>query len=164
MKKWVIIFYALSLPALITACDKEPQLPEKKESQLPEKWEVPLAAAKGYEEGAEGVVVIDTKTGTDVAINISGLKPGEVYTAYFLDAENKIFEGIGRPPFVLPVDITGKTNFEGKIDKDVYKHFTELAIYLNPDKRPVHSPFGVKDESDALTIKKPKMVLVGKLN
>jgi hypothetical protein len=164
MKIWVIIFCVLTLPALITGCDKEPQLPEKKESQLPEKWEVPLAAAQGYEEGAEGVAVIDTKTGSDVAINISGLKPGEVYTIYFLDAENKIFEGIGRPPYVLPVDITGWANFEGKIDKDVYKHFTELAIYLNPDKKPVGNPLGVKVESDALTIEKPKMVLVGKLN
>ncbi len=164
MKKWVIIFCALSLTALITACDREPRLPGKKEPRLPEKWEVPLAAAQGYQEGAEGVAVINTKTGTDVAINISGLKPGEVYTVYFLDAENKIFEGIGRPPYVLPVDITGKANFEGKIDKDVYKRFTELAIYLNPDKKPVSSPFGVKAESGALTVKKPKMVLVGKLS
>ncbi len=164
MKKWGIILCVLSLPALITGCDKEPRLPEKKEPQLPEKWEVPLAAAQGYQEGAEGVAVINTKTGTDVAINISGLKPGEVYTAYFLDAQNQIFEGIGRPPYVLPVDITGKANFEGKIDKDVYKRFTELAIYLNPDKKPVGNPLGVKAESDALTIKKPKMVLVGKLS
>ena len=164
MKKWVIILCVLSLPALITGSDTEPRLPEKKESRLPEKWEVPLAAAQGYEEGAEGVAVINTKTGTDVAINISGLKPGEVYTVYFLDAQNQIFEGIGRPPYVLPVDITGRANFEGKIDKDVYKRFTELAIYLNPDKKPVGSPFRVKTESDALMIKKPKMVLVGKLS
>ncbi len=156
MKKWVIILCVLSLPALITACDTE--------SRLPEKWEVPLAAAQGYEDGAEGVAVINTKTGTDVAINISGLKPGEVYTVYFLDAENQIFEGIGRPPYVLPVDITGRANFEGKIDKDVYERFTELAIYLNPDKKPLSSPFGVKAESGALTVKKPKMVLVGKLS
>ena len=39
MKKWVIIFCALSLPALITACEGEPRLPEKKESRLPEKKE-----------------------------------------------------------------------------------------------------------------------------
>ena len=155
MKKWIIIICALFVVALIMSCGGE---------KLPEKFEVSLAPAKGYEGPAKGTAIIDTKSGADVSLNITGLAPGEVYTAFFVNVKSKMFEGIGADPFVLSVDSSGAVKSDLKIEKDIYKKFTKLGIYLNPDKKPVHNPLGVKAKLGALMKKKkPKMVLVGKL-
>ena len=134
------------------------------DGQLPEKFEVPLAPAKKYEGNAKGTAVIDTKTGTDVSIKISGLEPGKVYTAFFVNIKSKMFEGIGKEPYTLSVDANGNVDFTGKISKDSYKRYTKLAIYLNPGGKPIHNPVGVKAKLGAvLKQDKPKMVLVAKL-
>jgi hypothetical protein len=75
-----------------------------------------------------------------------------------------MFEGIGAEPYVLSVDPGGAVKMDLKIKKNMYKKFTKLGIYLNPDKKPVHNPLGVKAKLGALIAKKkPKMVLQGKL-
>lgn len=155
MKKWKLIIGAALVVAFMVSCGGGPQLPEK--------WEVSLVPAKGFEE-AKGTAVINTKTGTDISIIISGLKAGEVYTVFFVNVKSKMFEGIGKDPFVLPVDAGGKVNFQGKIKKGVYKRFTKLAVFLNPDKKPVANPLGVKAKLGAiLKTVIPKMVLEAKL-
>jgi hypothetical protein len=131
---------------------------------LPEKFEIALKAAKGFEGDATGKVVINTKTGTDITIDISGLKPDGLYTAFFVNIKSKMFEGVGDAPHVLPVDASGTVSFEGNIKKNSYKRFTKIGIFLNPGDTPVQNPLGVKAKLGALMkAKKPKMVLEGKL-
>ena len=155
MKKWIIIICALFAVALIMSCGGE---------KLPEKFEVSLAPAKGYEGPAKGTAVIDTKSGTDVSLNISGLTPGEVYTAFFVNVKSQMFDGIGQEPYVLSVGADGAVKADLKIEKNIYKKYTKLAIFLNPDKKPIHNPLGVKAKLGAfMKAKKPKMVLEGKL-
>jgi len=154
MKKWLCFILAICLAAFITGCG----------AKLPDKLELTFAAAKGYEGAAKGTTVIDTKTGTDVSINISGLEPGEVYTAFFVNIKSKMFQGVGQEPHVLPVDANGTVKFDGKIEKNMYKRYINLAIYFNPDKKPVANPVGVKAKLGAiLKTKKAKMVLIAKL-
>ena len=155
MKKWIIIICALFAVALIMSCGGE---------KLPEKVEVPLAPAIGYEGPAKGTAVIDTKSGTDVSLNISGLTPGEVYTAFFVNVKSQMFDGIGEEPYVLSVGSDGSVKADLKMEKNIYLKYTRLAIYLNPDKKPIHNPLGVKAKLGAfMKSKKPKMVLEGKL-
>ena len=131
---------------------------------LPEKFEVALKPAKGYEGAATGKVVINTKTGTDIAIDISGLKPDGLYTAFFVNIKSKMFEGVGNEPFIIPVDASGTVSFQGNMKKNSFKRFTKIGIYLNPGDTPVHNPLGVKAKLGALMkSKKAKMVLEGKL-
>ena len=131
---------------------------------LPEKFEVALKPAKGYEGAATGKVVINTKTGTDIAIDISGLKPDGLYTAFFVNIKSKMFEGVGNEPFIIPVDASGTVSFQGTMKKNSFKRFTKIGIYLNPGDTPVHNPLGVKAKLGALMkSKKAKMVLEGKL-
>jgi hypothetical protein len=155
MKKWIIIICALFAVALIMSCGGE---------KLPEKFEIPLTPAKGYEGPAKGTAVIDTKSGTDVSLNITGLEPGEVYTAFFVNVKSKMFQGIGQEPYVLPVGPDGAVQADLKMEKNIFLKYTRLAIYLNPDKQPVLNPLGVKAKLGAfMKSKKPKMVLEGKL-
>ncbi len=75
-----------------------------------------------------------------------------------------MFQGIGQEPYVLPMDANGTVKFDGKIKKNIYKRYINLAIYFNPDKKPIANPVGVKAKLGAiLKAKKPKMVLVAKL-
>ena len=155
MKRWIIIICAFFAVALIMSCGDQ---------KLPEKFEISLTPAKGYEGPAKGTAIIDTQSGTDVSLNISGLTPGEVYTAFFVNVSSQMFEGIGEEPYVLSVDADGAVKAELKIKKDIYKKFIRVGIYLNPDKQPIHNPLGVKATLGALMkSKKPKMVLEGKL-
>jgi hypothetical protein len=131
---------------------------------LPEKFEIDLKAAKGFEGDATGKVVINTKTGTDIAIDISGLKPDGLYTAFFVNVKSQMFEGIGDEPYVLSVDASGTVSFQGNIKKNSFMRFTKIGIFLNPGDKPIHNPLGVKAKLGALMkTQKPKMVLEGKL-
>ena len=155
MKRWIIIICALFAVALIMSCGGE---------KLPAKFEVSLAPVKGYEGPAKGTAIINTQSGTDVSLNITGLTSGEVYTAFFVNIKSKMFEGIGEKPYVLSVDADGAVKADLKIEKNIYKKFTKLGIYLNPDKKPIENPLGVSAKLGAfMKSKKPKMVLEGKL-
>lgn len=75
-----------------------------------------------------------------------------------------MFQGVGEEPYVLTVDANGTVKFDGKIEKNIYKRYINLAIYFNPDKKAIANPVGVKAKLGAiLKAKKPKMVLVAKL-
>ena len=151
MKKWLGILCAILLVVFIAGCG----------AKAPEKLEVQLAAAKGYEDAAKGAVVI---TGSDVSFNITGLEAGTVYTAYFVNVKSKMFQGVGKEPFVLPVDANGNVSFTAPIKKDSYKRFVRLGVFMNPGNTPVGNPLGVKAKLGAIMkTKKPKMVLVAKL-
>ena len=155
MKRWIIIICAIFSVALIMSCGGQ---------KLPEKFEVSLAPAKGYEGPAKGTATIDTVSGTQVSLDVSGLEPGQVYTAYFVNVKSQMFDGLGDEPFTLQVDSSGVVKADLKIKKDIYKKYTKVAIYLNPDKKPIHNPLGVKAKLGAfMKMKKPKMVLEGKL-
>jgi uncharacterized alpha/beta hydrolase family protein len=155
MKKWGVVLSTILVMGMIMGCGGP---------SLPEKLEVALTPAKGYEGGATGTVVIDTKTGTDVTIAITGLKPDGLYTAFFVNVKSKMFQGVGQEPYVIPVDANGVVSFNGKIDKNSFLRFRKVAIYLNPGGEPVKNPLGVKAKLGALMKKKKaKMVLEGKL-
>lgn len=155
MKKWGVVFSTILVMGMIIGCGGP---------SLPEKLEVALTPAKGYDGDAKGTVVIDTKTGTDVSINISGLRPDGLYTAFFVNIKSKMFQGIGQEPFVLPVSADGAVNFQGKMEKNIFIRYTKIGIYLNPEGEPVKNPLGVKAKLGALMKKKKaKMVLEGKL-
>lgn len=156
MKTKGCILCAILAIVFIMSCGGGPKLPEK--------FEIALTPAKGYEGEAKGEAVINTKTGTDISINISGLKPDGLYTAFFVNVKSKMFQGVGEDPFVLNVDANGAVNFKGNIKKDSYKRFVKLGIYFNFGDKAVHNPLGVKAKLGALMGgKKPKMVLQGKL-
>jgi len=131
---------------------------------VPEKLEVSLVPAKGIEGDAKGTAVIDTKTGTDISVSLTGLKPDEMYTLFFVNVKSQMFEGIGDEPYVLQVNADGSVNFQGQFKKDIYKRYTEIAVFLNPGGKPIRNPLGVKATlGPLLKSEKPKMILEGKL-
>jgi hypothetical protein len=126
--------------------------------------EVDLVQVKGLKGEAKGKLVINTANGTDLAIQISGLDPNGLYTAFFVNVKSQMFEGIGPAPHVLKVSETGEVDFKGTMTKDVYKRFVEVGIYLNPGGKPIGNPVGVKAALGSLVeAEKPKPILQGKL-
>jgi hypothetical protein len=132
--------------------------------QLPEQWQIPLVPAKGYKGPAKGMAVINTKTGTDIKVTVSGLEPNRVYTVFFINVKSKMFEGIGPIPHVLAVNAAGEATLQAKMSKNVYLKFVQIGVFLNPGDKPIGNPLGVKATLGELVKKKlPKLILVGKL-
>lgn len=126
--------------------------------------EVDLVQVKGVKGEAKGKLVINTANGTDLAIQISGLDPKGLYTAFFVNLKSLMFEGIGPAPHVLKVSETGAVDFKTTMKKDIYKRFVEVGIYLNPAGKPIGNPVGVKAALGSLVEpEKPKLILMGKL-
>ncbi len=128
--------------------------------------EVALIQEKGVKGEAKGKLVINTANGTDLAIQITGLDPKGVYTAFFVNVKSKMFEGIGPAPHVLKVNEQGEVDFKGTMTKDIYKRFVAVGIYLNPGGTPIQNPVGTpgRDELSTLIKKdKPLLILQGKL-
>jgi hypothetical protein len=126
--------------------------------------EVALVQAKGVKGEATGKLVINTANGTDLAIQIAGLDPKGLYTAFFVNVKSQMFEGIGPAPHVLNVNEKGEADFKGTMKKNIYKRFVAVGIYLNPGGKPIANPVGVKAALGSLIEeKKPKLVLEGKL-
>jgi len=126
--------------------------------------EVPLIQEKGVKGEAKGKLVINTANDTDLAIQITGLDPKGLYTAFFVNVQSQMFEGIGPAPHVLKVNDKGEVDFKGTMKKDIYKRFVMVGIYLNPGGTPIANPVGVKSQLGPLVEKeKPKLILKGKL-
>lgn len=126
--------------------------------------EVALVQAKGVKGEAKGTLVINTANGVDVAIQITGLDPKGLYTAFFVNEKSQMFEGIGPAPHVLKVNEKGEADFKGTMEKNIYKRFVEVGIYLNPGGKPIANPVGVKAALGSLVAKEtPKLILQGKL-
>jgi len=134
------------------------------QKQLPEKFEIPLVPSKGYTGGAKGMAVINTKTGTDVSITISGLDPKGLYTAFFINVKSQMFAGIDNKPHVLNVSPNGEVNLQAKMEKDIYRQYIRVGIFLNPGDKAIQNPLGVKSTLDALIkTETPTLILEGKL-
>lgn len=132
--------------------------------KLPEQWQIALKPAKKYKGPAKGMAVINTKTGTDITVTVSGLEPNRVYTVYFINVKSKMFEGIGPTPHVLAVNATGAATLKTKIEKGIYLKFVKIGVFLNPGNKPIGNPLGVKAKLGQLVKKKlPTLILVGKL-
>ena len=156
MKRTIATISAILLCFLMLACGGGPQLPEN--------WEISLVPSKGYTGPAKGTAVINTKTGTDISVKVSGLEPGRLYTIFFVNVKSQMFQGIGPAPHVLPVNANGEASLEAKMSKNIYKKYVRIAVYLNPGDKPIENPVGVKATLGALIKeKKPTMVLEGKL-
>ena len=126
--------------------------------------EVALVQAKGVKGEAKGKLVINTANGTDLAIQITGLDPKGLYTAFFVNVQSKMFEGIGPAPHVLKVNEKGEADFKGTMTKNIYKRYVGVGIYLNPEGKPIANPVGVSATLGSLVAKKtPKLILEGKL-
>ena len=126
--------------------------------------EVALVQAKDVKGEAKGKLVINTANGTDLDIQITGLDPKGVYTAFFVNVQSQMFEGIGPAPHVLKVNEKGEADFKGTMKKDIYKRFVAVGIYLNPGGKPIGNPVGVKTTLGPLIKEeKPKLILEGKL-
>lgn len=126
--------------------------------------EVALIQAKDVKGEAKGKLVINTANGTDLAIQITGLDPKGLYTAFFINVKSLMFEGIGPAPHVLKVNEKGEADFKGTMKKDIYKRFLGVGIFLNPGEKPIGNPLGVKAALGSLVAKdKPKLILQGKL-
>jgi hypothetical protein len=128
--------------------------------------EVALVQEKGVKGEAKGKVVINTANGTDIAIQVTGLDPKGVYTAFFVNIKSKMFEGIGPDPHVLKANDKGEVDFKGTMKKDAYKRFVAVGIYHNPGGKPIGNPVGTpgRDELGTLIKKdKPVLILQGKL-
>jgi hypothetical protein len=157
MKKTFFLMVCVSLVGLfLFGCG-----PQK---QLPEKLEIPLVPSKGYTGGAKGMAVINTKTGTDVSITISGLDPKGLYTAFFINVKSQMFAGIDNKPHVLNVSPNGEVNLQAKMEKDIYRQYIRVGIFLNPGDKAIQNPLGVKSTLDALIkTETPTLILEGKL-
>jgi len=126
--------------------------------------EVLLVQEKGVKGEARGKLIINTANGTDIAIQITGLDPKGLYTAFFVNINSQMFEGIGPIPHVLKVNDKGEMDFKGTMEKNIYKRFVAVGIYLNPGGTPIANPVGVKAALGSLVEKeKPKLILQGKL-
>ena len=126
--------------------------------------EVALVQVKGVKGEAKGKLVINTVNGIDVAIQITGLDPKGLYTAFFVNEKSQMFEGIGPAPHALKVNEKGEVDFKETMKKDTYKRFVAVGIYLNPGGKPIANPVGVKAALGSLVEKeKPKLILQGKL-
>jgi len=126
--------------------------------------EVALVQVKDVKGEAKGKLVINTANGVDVAIQITGLDPKGVYTAFFVNVQSKMFEGIGPAPHVLKVNEKGEADFKGSMKKDSYKRFVQVGIYLNPGGKPIGNPVGVAAALGSLVARDtPKVILQGKL-
>jgi len=126
--------------------------------------EVALAQVKGVKGEAKGMLSINTANGVDISIQITGLDPKGLYTAFFVNEKSQMFEGIGPVPHVLKVNEKGEADFKGTMKKDIYKRFVAAGIYLNPGGKPIANPVGVKAALGSLVAKdKPKLILQGKL-
>jgi len=134
------------------------------QKQLPEKLEIPLVPSKGYTGGAKGMAVINTKTGTDISITISGLDPKGLYTAFFINVKSQMFAGIDKKPHVLNVSPNGDVNLQATMEKDIYRQYVRVGIFLNPGDKAIQNPLGVKSTLDALIkTETPTLILEGKL-
>ncbi|RJQ65336.1 MAG: hypothetical protein C4519_28325 [Desulfobacteraceae bacterium] len=155
------IFFMLSAVLILVGADAGLSAESAKPGDLKE---VNLVPAKGVESQAQGKLAINTANGTDLAIQISGLDPKGVYTAFFVNNKSLMFEGIGPAPHVLTVSETGEVNFRTTMKKNIYKRFVEVGIYLNPGGKPIGNPVGVKAALGSLVApEKPKPILMGKL-
>ena len=126
--------------------------------------EVALVQEKGVKGEAKGKLIINTANGTDLAIQITGLDPKGVYTAFFVNVKSQMFEGIGPAPHGLKVNEKGEADFKGTMTKDIYKRFVAVGIYLNPGGTPIGNPLGVRGAlGPLLATEKPKLILQGKL-
>jgi hypothetical protein len=126
--------------------------------------EVALVQAKDVKGEAKGKLVINTANGADLAIQITGLDPKGLYTAFFVNEKSQMFEGIGPAPHVLKVNEKGESDFKGIMKKDSYKRFVAMCIYLNPGGKPIGNPVGVPAALGSLVARdKPKLILQGKL-
>ena len=126
--------------------------------------EVALVQVKDVKGEAKGKLVINTASGADLAIQITGLDPKGLYTAFFINVKSLMFEGIGPAPHVLKVNEKGEADFKGTMKKDIYKRFLGVGIFLNPGGKPIGNPLGVKAALGSLVAKdKPKLILQGKL-
>jgi hypothetical protein len=133
-------------------------------SQSADLKEVALVQAKDVKGEAKGKLIINTANGTDLEIQITGLDPKGLYTAFFVNVKSQMFEGIGPAPHTLKVNEKGVAEFKGTMKKDIYKRFVGVGIYLNPGGTPIANPLGVKAALGSLVAKdKPKLILEGKL-
>jgi hypothetical protein len=133
-------------------------------SQSADLKEVALVQPKDIKGEAKGKLTINTANGTDLEIQITGLDPKGVYTAFFVNVKSQMFEGIGPVPHTLKVNEKGEADFKGTMKKDIYKRFVAVGIYLNPGGKPIANPLGVKAALGSLVAKdKPKLILEGKL-
>ena len=133
-------------------------------SQSADLKEVALVQAKDVKGEAKGKLVINTANGTDLEIQITGLDPKGLYTAFFVNVKSQMFEGIGEAPHTLKVNEKGEAAFKGTMKKDIYKRFVAVGIYLNPAGKPIGNPVGVKAALGSLVATdKPKLILEGKL-
>jgi len=157
MKKTIFLMVCASLVGvLLLGCG-----PQK---QLPEKLEIPLVPSKGYTGDAKGMAVINTKTGTDISITITGLDPKGLYTAFFINVKSQMFEGIDKKPYVLNVSPSGEVNLQTTMEKDIYLKFVRVGIFLNPSGNAIQNPLGVKSTIGALIkTETPTLILEGKL-
>ena len=133
-------------------------------SQSADLKEVALVQPKDVKGEATGKLVINTANGTDLEIQITGLDPKGLYTAFFVNVKSQMFEGIGPAPHTLKVNEKGEAEFKGTMKKDIYKRFVAVGIYLNPAGKPIGNPVGVKAAlGDLVATEKPKLILEGKL-
>jgi len=110
------------------------------------------------------MAVINTKTGTDISITISGLDPKGLYTAFLINVKSQMFEGIGQKPHVLNVSPSGEVNLQTIMEKDIYLKFIRVGIFLNPVDKAIQNPLGVKSTlGPLLKEEKPTLILEGKL-
>jgi len=112
---------------------------------------------------AKGKLTINTANGTDLEIQITGLDPKGLYTAFFVNVKSQMFEGIGPAPHTLKVNEKGEADFKGTMKKTSTSASWQWDL-SQPAGKPIGNPVGVKAALGSLVATdKPKLILEGKL-
>jgi hypothetical protein len=84
--------------------------------------------------GATGLVAIN---GDQLKIDVKGLRPDSVYTAWFVNTKPKKNEtGAGQPPYMFKTDAAGNGKYTSTLDESPYGNWQMIMIVLHPDGDP----------------------------
>lgn len=70
-------------------------------------------------------------------IDVQGLKPDSVYTAWFVNKKPKMQKaGAGQPPYMFKTDSTGKGSYDSSLSETPYGKWGMIMVVLHPTGDP----------------------------
>lgn len=95
--------------------------------------EISLMATKKHP-GASGTAVISDQS---ISIRAKGLRPNQVYTAWFVNMKPKKHEtGAGKPPYMFKTDSYGGGTYSAPLNDSPFGKWQMLMVVLHPTGDP----------------------------
>lgn len=104
-------------------------------------YEVPLEGSLGFRD-AKGVAIIEEGPGhvyeqEQITINVGGLKPNSVYTAWLAkDEPGARLQGLGVEPYSFRTDASGSGSFIATVGEGEFHRWDNLEIAYHPNDDP----------------------------